>query len=182
MTAKLSEQARQRVAELKLSYPDPRSAVMPALYIAQEELGYLSEEALLWVAGEIGLAPVHVRELATFYSMYYTRRPGRYHVQVCGTLSCALAGSVKLIEHLARRFAVAPMTPTADGLWSYGQVECLGSCGSGPVVQINDTCFEKMNVDRLEKLIRRIEAEKPDLSLSTVRDELGKGLAGKAGD
>ena len=182
MTAKLSEQACRRLAELKAQYPDPRSAVMPALFIAQEELGFVSEEAILWAAEQTGIAPVHVRELAAFYSMYYTRRPGRYHIQVCGTLSCAVAGSVRLFEHLAGRLKVPPMTPTPDGLWSYAQVECLGSCGTGPVVQINDACFEKMHVERLEKLMLSIESELPDLSLSTVRDELGRGLARKGGD
>jgi len=176
MAVTLSEAAEKRVAELKKLYPDPKSVVMPALYIAQEELGFLSDEALLWVSERSGVPVVHVRELATSYTMYYTSAVGRYHFQVCGTLSCALGGAVGLLQHLAKRFGVPPGCATEDGMWSYAQVECLGACGAGPVVQVNDTYFTEMSVEKLDKLIARIEAEKPDLSFSVVKDSLGKGF------
>jgi NADH-quinone oxidoreductase E subunit len=176
MARNLSEKAERRLAELKAGYPDARSVVMPALYIAQEELGYVSEEAILWAAERSGIAPVHVRELATSYSLYYTNPVGRYHIQVCGTLSCALAGAGELMGYLAKRLAVPPGQPTPNGMFSYCQVECLGSCGTGPVCQINDTYFENLTVEKLETLIARIEKEQPDLSFSTLRDELGKGF------
>jgi len=175
MAIRLSKEAEKRVAELKLLYPDAKSTVMPALFIAQEELGCVSDEAILWVAEKSGVAPVHVRELATFYSMYQSAPVGRYHFQVCGTLSCALSGSSALLEYLAQRFGVPPGQPSADGMWSYAQVECLGACGDGPVVQINDTYFEKVSVERLERLIAEIEKGQPDLSLSAINQRLGGG-------
>ena len=89
----LSSKAKERIEEIKAKYPDPKSAVMPALYIAQEELGSITQEAVQWVSQVTGISPIHVQEVATFYTMYYKKPVGKYHVQVCRTLSCALCGS-----------------------------------------------------------------------------------------
>lgn len=172
----LSPAAEQRIEELKELYPNPRSAVMPALYIAQEEFGQITEEGVQWVAGKIGISPVQVMEVATFYTMYHKKPVGKYHVQVCRTLSCALAGARKLSEHLHRRLSLKPGEVSADGMWSYEEVECLGSCGTAPMCEINDRYFENLTPEKLDLLMEEIEREKPDLSFSTVRDELGDGL------
>lgn len=175
---KLSELAEKRIAEIKALYPNPRSAIMSALYIAQEELGIIAEPAIQWVAQKIGVAPVQVMEVATFYTMYYRRPIGRYHVQVCRTLSCALCGAKKITEHLRKRFNLKPGEVSADGMWSYEEVECLGSCGTAPMCEINDVFFENLTPEKLEGILQRIEKEQPDLRLSTLRDTLGEGLAG----
>lgn len=174
----LSKRAEERIEVLKARYPDPKSAVMPALYIAQEELGHITEEAVQWVAQKIGMAPVHVMEVATFYTMYYKKPVGKYHVQVCRTLSCALRGARKITEHLHHKFGINPNEITADGMWSYEEVECLGSCGTAPMCEINDHYFENLTVDKLDALLARIAKEQPDLRYSTVKDDLGAGLAG----
>jgi len=174
----ISEDAVKRVEVLKTKYPNPCSAVMPVLYIAQEELGYLNDEAIRWVAEQIDLPAVHVRELVTFYTMYYSKPVGKYHVQVCRTLSCALNGSRQLMEHLQKRLGVQPGQVTEDGRWSYEAVECLGSCGTAPMCEINDHYFEKLTPERMEEIMKRIEVEEPDLRFSTKRDELGAGLEG----
>jgi NADH-quinone oxidoreductase subunit E len=178
MSKQLSVAAEKKVEELKKLYPDAKSAVMPALYIAQEELGSVTDEAIIWVSERVGIAPVHVREVATFYTMYYKKPVGRYHVQVCRTLACALCGGKKLTEHLKNRFGIKPGEVSADGMWSYEEVECLGSCGTGPMCEINDCYFENLNVEKLDQLLNRIEREKPDLRFSAVRDSLGEGLKG----
>lgn len=178
MTVKLSEAAEKRVEELKKRYPDPRSAVMPVLYVAQEELGHLSGDAITWVSEQVGLAPVHVRELVTFYTMYYSKPVGKYHFQVCRTLSCALRGSKQLMEYLNERFGIAPGEVTEDGKFSYEAVECLGSCGTAPMCEINDTYFENLTPEKLAEIVDRIEKDQPDLRYSTIRGELGVGLKG----
>ncbi len=172
----ISEQAKKRIEEIKKLYPDPKSAVMPALYLAQEELGFISQEAIKWVAEVTEMPPVHVQEVATFYTMYYKQPVGKYHVQVCRTLACALCGSKKLMEYLKQRLEVDPHEVTADGQWSYEAVECLGSCGTGPMCEINDTYFENLTPGKLAELMNRIEKEKPDLRFSTKNDRLGDGL------
>lgn len=175
---KLSEKAEQRVEELKKLYPDHKSAIMPALYIAQEELGYISQQAVDWVSSRIGIAPAHVWEVATFYTMYYKKPVGKYHVQVCRTLSCALCGTKKLSAFLKDRLKVAPGEVTADGMWSWEEVECLGSCGSAPMCEINDSFFEHLTPEILGELMDRIEREQPELRYSTKSDSLGAGLKG----
>jgi NADH-quinone oxidoreductase E subunit len=175
---KLSEKAEKKLDELITRYPSRRSAVMPALYIAQEELGYLTKEAIEWVAERIGLPPVQVREVATFYTMYYKKPVGRYHVQICHTLSCALCGSQELTKRFQERFKLQPGEISSDGQWSFEEVECLGSCGSAPMCEINDTYFENLTVEKFNQVLDRIEREKPDLRYSTIEDKLGDGLKG----
>lgn len=178
MTIKLPPEAEKRIEEIKKLYPDHKSAVMNALYIAQEYFGYISDEAVEWVASKVDIAPVHVREVATFYTMYYKKPVGKYHFQVCRTLSCAVCGATKLTKYLHERFKIEPGEITKDGMWSYEEVECLGSCGTAPMIEINDIYFENLTVDKLADVIDRIEKEKPDLRYSTIKDELGAGLKG----
>ncbi len=173
----LSAAAESRIEELKGKYPSTKSAIMPALYIAQEELGWVNDEAVEWVAERLSLAPSHVMQVATFYTMYYKKPVGKYHFQVCRTLSCALCGARGVTEYLKKRFGLKPNEISADGMWSYEEVECLGSCGTAPMVEINDVYFENLNDEKLEALINKIEKEQPDLRYSTVRQELGGGLA-----
>jgi NADH-quinone oxidoreductase E subunit len=174
----LSEAAERRAQEIIAGYPQSRSAVMPLLYIAQEELGHITQQAVEWVAARLKMPPVQVWEVATFYTMYYKKPMGRYHVQVCRTLPCALRGAKKVSEFVHKRLGIKPGEVTKDGMWSFDEVECLGSCGTAPMCQINDAFFENLTEERLEALLVRIEKEQPDLKLSTVRDALGAGLAG----
>lgn len=173
----LSQEAVTKVKELIGRYPDKRSVVMPALYIAQEELGYINDEAVQWVSEQIDLAPVHVMEVATFYTMYYKKPVGRYHFQVCRTLSCALLGAKKISEYLHDKFGIEPNEVSADGMWSYEEVECLGSCGTAPMCQVNDIFAENLTVEKLEKLIADIERAKPDMRFSAKTERLGEGLS-----
>ncbi len=174
----LSDAAEKRAADVIALYPQSRSAIMPLLYIAQEELGSITQEAVEWVATKLSIAPVQVWEVATFYTMYYKKPVGKYHVQVCRTLPCALRGAKFISEFLHKRLGLQPGEVSKDGLWSFEEVECLGSCGTAPMCQINDVFFENLTEEKLETLMGRIEKEKPDLRFSTIKDELGAGLAG----
>lgn len=172
----LSEKAEDKLQRIIARYPTSMSAVMPALYIAQEECGWLTDSAISWVAKRLSLTKVYVKQVATFYTMYYKAPVGKYHLQVCRTLPCMLTGCNALLSLLKRKLNVDAHQVTSDGFWSYEEVECLGSCGTGPVVQINDVYFERMTVEKLEEIMARIEKEEPNLRYSTVRDSLGKGM------
>ena len=172
----MSERAAARVQELAAKYPSKKSAIMPALYIAQEEFGWLPDQAFDWVGQQLDLPPAHVRSVATFYTMYYKRPVGKYHVQVCRTLSCMLCGARKLTERLKERLDLRAGQVSEDGLWSFEEVECLGSCGTAPMVQLNDVFFENLTPESLDALMNRCEREQPDLRYSTLRGELGQGL------
>ena len=173
---KLSDQAETRLKEVVKKYPVARSAVMPALYIAQEELGWITDEAIAWVADRVGIPPSHVREVASFYTMYYKKPVGKYHLQICRTLSCMLCGSRSLTEHIKKRLQIKSGEISADGLWSFEEVECLGSCGTAPMIQINDVFFENLTPEKLNAILDRIEKEKPDLRFSEIRNKLGEGM------
>ena len=174
----LSDTAEKRAQEVIVQYPRKRSAVMPLLYIAQEETKYITQQAVDWVASKLDMPPVQVWEVATFYTMYYKKPVGRYHVQICRTLPCALRGARKVSEFFHQRLGLNPGEVSADGMWSFEEVECLGSCGTAPMCQINDVFFENLTDERMEGIVSRIEKEQPDLRFSTTRDELGAGLAG----
>jgi NADH-quinone oxidoreductase E subunit len=174
----VSPAAQKRAEEIIKQYPQKRSAVMPLLYIAQEHTQYINQAAVEWVALQLGMPPVQVWEVATFYTMYYKKPVGQYHVQVCRTLPCALRGARKVSEYFHKKLGVKPGEVTKDGMWSFEEVECLGSCGTAPMCQINDVFFENLTDAKLDQIVARIEQEKPDLRYSTVRDEIGAGLAG----
>ena len=175
---KVSSEAQKRAEEIIKQYPQRRSSVMPLLYIAQEHTKYITQSAVEWVAAQLEMPPVQVWEVATFYTMYYKKPVGQYHVQVCRTLPCALRGARKVSEYFHKKFGVQPGEVTKDGMWSFEEVECLGSCGTAPMCQINDVFFENLTDEKLDQIVARIEKEKPDLRYSTVKDELGAGLAG----
>ncbi len=173
---KLSDAAEKKIVEVIARYPSKKSAVMPALYLAQEELGWVSPDAIAWVSSRLDLPASHVYEVASFYTMYYKRPVGKFHVQVCRTLSCQLVGARKLTKKLHERFGVGAGEVTADGMWSYEEVECLGSCGTAPLCQINDLFFEKLTPESLDGALDQIAKEQPDLRFSTLNEKLGSGM------
>jgi NADH-quinone oxidoreductase E subunit len=174
----LSDESERRAQELMQQYPQARSAIMPLLYITQEHFGLITQAGVDWVAQKLSVPPVQVWEVATFYTMYYKKPVGRYHIQVCRTLPCALRGARRVSEFLHNYLGLQPGEVSKDGMWSFEEVECLGSCGTAPMCQINDVFFENLTDEKLTALLKRIEKEKPDLRFSTVRDELGSGLEG----
>ena len=178
MSVEVSEEAKQKLQEIMKQYPNPQSAVMPALYLVQEEMGHISDEAISWVSEQVGISPVHVMELVTFYTMYRRKPLGKYHVQVCRTLSCGLCGAKGLMDYLHDRLGIKPGEVSEDGMFSYEHVECLGSCGTAPMCEINDTYFENLTPEKLAEVMDKLLKDQPDLSFSTKRDELGDGLAG----
>ncbi len=144
-------------------YPEGRqaSAVISLLWRAQEQAGgWLPEPALRYVADMLGMAHIRVYEVATFYTMFNLEPVGRYYVQLCGTTPCMLCGSDDLIKVLERR--VGPQRKvTADGLFSWLEVECLGACCNAPMVQINDDYYEDLTVENFEKLLDDLAAGRP---------------------
>lgn len=176
VTDSIPESFNLKLDEIKKRYPHSASAVMPALYLAQEHFGYISNEAIEWVSKAINMPPVQVKEVATFYTMYFKKPVGKYHFQVCRTLSCAVRGAKTLTQTLSEVFKTDPHEVTPDGMFSFEEVECLGSCGTAPMCQVNDRFFENLDAEKLFALIEKIKKEKPALWLSALKDSLGDGL------
>lgn len=171
-----SEELEKSVDEIIKKYPHKKSAIMPALYLVQQSYGWLPDEAFIWVGEKVGVSAAHTKGVATFYTMYYKQAVGKYHIQICRTLSCMLCGAKEITAFVKERLKVAAAEVTADGLWSWEEVECLGSCGTAPMVQINDVFFENLTAESLGELMDTIEKELPDIRYSTMVDALGTGL------
>lgn len=143
-----------QIKELKALYPDRASAVMPVLWLAQKRFGFLSTEAISLVAEALDLPVPEVAQVATFYTMYNLQPVGKYLVQVCATLSCSLMGADALVEHLKKRLGVEIGQTSADGKFTLKTVECLASCGTGPMLQINQESYnENLDIEAVDRLI-----------------------------
>ncbi len=160
MTARLSPASLARIERELAKYPpDQRqSAVMSALAIAQDEHGWLSDEVMEAVAQVLGMPPVAVYEVATFYNMYDLKPGGRHKVTVCTNLPCALSGGVEAAEHLKRRLGIGFGETSADGCVTLKEGECLGACGDAPVMLVdNKRVCSFMSHDRLDALVEELK-------------------------
>ena len=141
-------------------YPTRRAALMPTLWLAQREFGWLSEEAMTYVAELMQLPVAWVTSVASFYTMYWKRPPGRWHLQLCRNLPCALRGSLEIQRVIEQRLGIRDGQKTPDGRFSFEEVECLASCGTAPVLQVNNgTYHEGLDVARALALIERLAGE-----------------------
>lgn len=153
MSVAFSAEAMARFERIVARYPVREAAIMPALHLAQREFGYLSDEVIEYVAGLFGVSPARVEGVATFYTMYNRRPVGKYHVQICRNLSCSLMGAEHLIERASRKLGISPGETTPDGKFTLSLVECLGSCGTAPVMQVNDDYYENLTGESLEAIL-----------------------------
>ena len=148
-----SGQAEKEIAELLTHYPDKRSALIPVLNLAQKEFGYISESVMELVADRLDLTPPKVFEVVTFYTMLNQKPVGRYLIQLCRTLSCALVGAEDLLVHLKRKLGIGLGETTPDGLFTLKTVECLASCGTAPAMQVNGTFYEKLTAEKIDQIL-----------------------------
>lgn len=142
-----------RVAKLKALYPNPKSAIMPVLWMAQKKWGWLSPNVMKLVAETMELPYSHVYGVASFYTMYFKKPMGRYHVQVCTNVSCMLLGGEKIYDHVSKRYGIGHNQRTADGMVSLEEVECMGACGGAPMVAINEDYHENITIEALDRLL-----------------------------
>jgi NADH-quinone oxidoreductase subunit E len=152
-------------------YPSERrkAALLAALHLAQDELGWLSEQAMAYVGFRMDVPPVRVREVATFYTMYRLRPVGRQHIGVCNSISCWAMGAENVLRQCSEILGIRPGQTTADGHFSLEEVACLAACGGAPAVLVNNfTFFENVTSEALQALIREL------------RERPGKAMAGSS--
>lgn len=157
----LKPETFQRIDEVITHYPVKRSATLPLLHLIQEDAGYISDEAIAWIANKLELQLINVLEVVTFYPMFRRHPIGRRHVKVCRTLSCALRGGYKTCETFEKEFntKVGANHISPDGEVTVEFVECLASCGTAPVVMIDETLHENVDVAKAKQLSDQIKAE-----------------------
>jgi NADH-quinone oxidoreductase E subunit len=143
-----------RVEKILASYPDEKSAVMPLLYLAMAEHGYLPDDAIRQVAGLVGMTSVQVSAVATFYTMYKREEVGRYLLSVCTSISCALLGGNDVLHAVEDETGVPAGETDAENTFSVEHVECIGACGGAPAVQVNYELIEGLGVEKARELVR----------------------------
>ncbi len=152
----LSDKVKSEIQQLKARYPHPNSALLPALALAQKEHGWLSPEVLEEVATVMELSPAQVGSVASFYTMFNRRPVGKYLIQVCTNIACSLLGAEHIVEHLKRQLGINVGETTPDGRFTLMEVECLGSCGTAPVMQVNDTYYENLTAERVDEILAEL--------------------------
>ena len=155
---KLAEQYKDEIADILNRYPVKRSALIPLLYLAQRERGYITEAAMIEIAGILKLTPPQVYETATFYTMLNLKQVGTFHIQVCKSLMCALVGSDQLIGWIKDKLGIGPGEMTPDGAFTLSTVECLAACGTAPMMQINDDYYERLTEDKVDRILADLKS------------------------
>ena len=134
-------------------YPRKEAAMLPVLYLAQREFGHLGAEAIEYVAKLMDQAPARVQGVVSFYTMYNMKPIGRHHIQVCRTLPCALRGAEEVTEFLKKKLGIECGQTTSDGRFTLSEVECLASCGTAPMMQVNDDYHENLTEEKINQIL-----------------------------
>jgi len=151
---------RARFEEIVKRYPPDRrrSAVLPALYLAQDQAGYITANAIRYVAGLLSITPADVEDVVSFYTMFHTKPVGTFVVQVCRTLSCALNGAERVTESLTAKLGIKPGETDRSGTFTLVEMECLGACDRAPVVMVNDAWHERLTPEDAPRLVDDLRA------------------------
>ncbi len=157
MEFKFTDENLQRVQEVAKKYPHPQAAVMPALYIAQEQNGYITNEAMQEVAGVLGMDAEDVLGVASFYTMFHKKPVGKYHVQVCTNVSCMLKGGYEIWKTVLGKLDIKEGEVTPDMKFSVEEVECMGACGGAPMIAVNDDYYENLSKEKVLELIESLK-------------------------
>jgi NADH-quinone oxidoreductase subunit E len=149
----LSEQSLQRIEELKKRYQHPQSVVLEALWMWQDEHGWISDEGMKFVAAKLGLPHEHVYGVVTFYTMYNTKPVGRHKIEVCTNVSCMLRNSARILKHIENSLHIKVGETTADKRFTLVEAECLGSCGTAPMMQVGDEYYENLDETKIDRIL-----------------------------
>jgi NADH-quinone oxidoreductase subunit E len=149
----LSEAAKREIRELMAKYPQPKSALMPALYIVQREYGYVPPEGMRELAEMFGLTPAQVASVATFYTMYDFKPVGQYVIDLCTNISCMLCGAYDIAEYIKQKLGIDFGETTPDGRFTLREVECIGACTGAPAMQINYRFYEKLTPEKVDEIL-----------------------------
>ncbi len=157
-----SAEAVERIDGRIARYPSKQAAMLPVLWIVQQDQGWISPDAMQWVAERLECSPATVQSVVTFYTMLDDEPVGKWKLQVCRTLSCELMGARRIVEHLEERLGIEAGETTPDGTFTLQEVECLASCGTAPMLQCNLKNYENLTPERVDALLDELRGAEPD--------------------
>jgi len=153
----LSAENLTKIQSLRTRYQTSQAALLPVLWIAQEQEGWISEEMMREVGKLLDIPYGHVLGVVSFYTMYHSKPLGRYHIEVCTNVSCMLRGSDAILKAIEHRCGVRPGETSADGKWTVSEVECMGACGGAPMLAIGEEYYENLTPEKTDKLISSLK-------------------------
>ncbi len=157
MSFEFTDDILEKIKKLKERYPSPKALTLPLLWIAQEQEGFISMEAMEVIAEHTTRPTMEIYKTATFYTMFNLTPVGTYHIQLCKTLSCSLSGKDDILQHIKKSIGIEVGETTEDGKFTLSQVECLGSCGTAPIMQINTTNHESLTVEKIDEILEELK-------------------------
>jgi len=157
MSKILSEKFYSEMKKLEPRYPNKVALLIPALHAAQEETGWLPSEVMAEVGAYIGIHPAQVREVASFYTMFYLKPVGRNVVKVCTNVACMLRGADDLVEHCEKKYQIHCGETTADGRVTLLEEECIGACGTAPAIMLNDDYHENLSIEKFDRILEDLK-------------------------
>ncbi len=157
MSPEYSADLRKKIDEVVARYPKKQAALLPVLHLVQNEVGRISPQEERFVAGLLGLKPMRVREVVSFYTMISSRQLGRYHIQVCSNLSCTLYEAGKLLEYLEKKLGIRVGETSTDGKFTLSTVECLGACELAPCLMVNFDYYGQLDKAKIDEILEKLE-------------------------
>ncbi len=157
MEIEFNQEELERVNTIISKYPEKQAALMPILWLAQKKWGWISPDVMKYIANLLDLSYAHVEGVATFYTMYFKKPMGKYHLQVCTNVSCLLKNGDSIYKHVSEKLNIGNMETTSDGLFSLEEVECMGACGGAPMIAVNEDYYENMDLEKVDKLIDELK-------------------------
>ena len=153
MNIKFDEHELAELQEIQSRYPKKESAIMPVLWFAQKKFGWISNEVIKYIAQLLEVSPSKVEGVVTFYTMFFKKPVGKYHIQVCTNVSCMLREGEKIFRYISEKLNISNMEVTPDGKFSLEEVECMGACGGAPMIAINEDYYENISFEKLDELL-----------------------------
>ncbi len=156
MEIKFTEENLKKLEEAKSHYPTEHAALMAALWLAQEQYGWLSTDVMKYVGNVLNIPYEHVLGVAEFYTMYNKKPVGKYHLQVCTNVSCMLCGGYDVVDYISDKLNIGIGETTPDGQFTLIEAECLGSCGTAPMMQVNNYYEENLSKDKIDSILEKL--------------------------
>lgn len=162
MDIKFTAENKKRLDQIRKRYPTSQSALLPALWLAQEQFGWISEDVMKYIGETLDIPLETVLGVVEFYTMYNSKPVGKYHLQVCTNVSCMLCGGYDVFDYISNKLGIKNGETTEDGLFTLTEAECLGSCGTAPMMQVNNYYEENLNKDNIDILINKLTKQGKD--------------------
>jgi len=170
MSLELSKESKKRIEQALERYPQKQAALLPILHIVQEELGYVPEDAEADIAAIVEIPVVKVREVLSFYTLYLRKPVGKYHLQLCRTISCTLRGHRDILKCVEEKLGIKDGETTADGKFTLSTVECLASCETAPMMQLNETYHGNLTPEKIDEILVSLNGKKREVKHGWARD------------